>query len=63
MVQFVGECVTPVYRLGKTKVWCTKNKGKTFLELMTMSTFSWCLTLLAEGVDKVVGNGSQVRDE
>ena len=48
MAQFIGECVVPIYGKKYIKSWCRQNKGRRFLERMTMSCLGYCLALLKD---------------
>ena len=48
LATFIGECLVPVYGTHKIKKWCSKNKGKRFLDMLEMSCLSYAITLLMD---------------
>ena len=46
MAWIIGECVMPIYRKNYIKSWYRRNKGRHFLENMTIPCLGYCTTLL-----------------
>ena len=48
IAQFIGECIVPVYGIGRIKDYCKTHKGSCFLCYLNMSCLAYGITLLLD---------------